>query len=298
METGIEKLSLSTFDPIKERFIKLTSEETFLKEASFALQLFQKNPYLAQMDKGSILTAILNVSQLNLTLNPMLKYAYLVPRKNQCCLEVGYQGLVKLVTDTGSSTSIYAHCVYSKDDFSYELGLTPNIVHKPFIGDRGKVIAAYSVSVLHNNSKQVEVMGIDELESIRNDSDSYKAFKNGKAKSCIWEDYFDEMCRKTVIKRSIKYLPKTDQYSRLAKAVEILDEDWAISYEQADYIDNLLLKATIPEERKEQIVRTMNLMKKHEANSLIEELKLKQVDPIQSQGYNMGDIQNKLKEIK
>lgn len=296
METSVEKVTINSFDKIKERFIQLTDEETFLKEASFAMQHMTKNPAIAKCSHASIQMAVLNISQIGITLNPALKLAYLIPRRGECILEISYMGLSKLVTDTGSATNIYAHCVYENDDFSHSLGTNPEVIHKPTLKSRGNIIAVYCVAVLHNGGKQVEVMTTEDVEAIRDESESYKAFKNGKITDCIWVSDRQEMFRKTVIKRAVKYLPKTDQYERLAKAIELLDEDWAVSYEQCSLIETLLHQATISEERKEQIYRGMNLLTRSKASNLIEELKQKQVDPINSLGYNQTDIKNKLEQ--
>lgn len=299
METGVKiALKPESFEPIKEKFISLINKEAFDKECSFAIQHLMKNSYLAGADKTSILMAVLNVAQINLTLNPALKLAYLVPRRVhgnlECVLEPSYQGLVKLATDTGSVKSLYAHCIYENDLFKQSLGTNPEIIHEPTLKDRGKMTGVYAVAILQDGNKQIEVMSIEDVVDIRNTSESYKAFEKGKSSSCIWDDYFDEMSRKTVIKRLCKYLPKTEMWDKLSKAIEILDEDYAISYSQAQYIDGLLHQATISEERKEWISKTLNTMKRHEAEKLIEELKGKQVDPINSLGYNQGDIKEKM----
>jgi len=95
------------FKLIEDRFVALTNADTFTKECSFALQHFGKNSYLNGSTTESKLQAVMNVAQVGLTLNPVLKLAYLVPRfsngKVECFLEPSYQGLVKLVTDTGSA---------------------------------------------------------------------------------------------------------------------------------------------------------------------------------------------------
>lgn len=65
----------------------------------------------------SKLQAVFNVALTGLTLNPTLKLAYLVPRYNNASrelevhLEPSYQGLVKLVTDTGSAKSVSSQVV-------------------------------------------------------------------------------------------------------------------------------------------------------------------------------------------
>jgi recombination protein RecT len=302
METNKLVLKTDSFTPIRDKFISIVDEATFQKESSFAIQHLMKNSYLAGADKNSILMAVLNIAQIGLTLNPALKLAYLVPRRVggnlECVLEPSYQGLVKLATDTGSVRNIYAHLIHEKDTFSQTLGTSPEIIHSPKLGNRGNVIGVYAVAILQDGSKQIEVMDVSEIDEIKETSESWKSFKAGKSKSCIWNDYFDEMARKTIIKRICKYLPKTEMWDKLGKAIEMDNEDYAISYAQANLLDSLIQYATIPEERKEMIEKTMNLMSRDEATKLIEELKEKQVDAINGGvGYNQTQIKEKLKEF-
>jgi len=103
------------FNKIEPRFIELSDQKTFAKECSFAMQHFAKNDYLDKATIESKLQAVLNVAQVGLTLNPVLKLAYLVPRFEngavKCFLEPSYQGLVKLITDTGSAKNVTCHPV-------------------------------------------------------------------------------------------------------------------------------------------------------------------------------------------
>ena len=172
-------------EQVKKRFTDLVGEDLWAKESSFAIQIFRKNPRLMDCVPESILEAVLNVAQIGLTLNPASKMAYLVPRYNagasHCVLEPSYQGLVKLVTDTGSVVSVSSHVVYSDDEFGVTLGTSPEVIHKPsFSGDK-KVTHVYAVADL-GNSKQIEVMTMLEIQEIMAKSESYKAFKAGKVR--------------------------------------------------------------------------------------------------------------------
>lgn len=292
------------FEPIKKRFSEICDEKTFEKECSFALQHLAKNTYLQKSTPNSLLTSVLNIAQIGLTLNPAQKLAYLVPRYNnassvvECCLEPSYQGLVKLLTDSGSIVNCYAHLIHENDEFEQLLGTENTIIHKPKLGQRGKVIGVYAVAVLSNGSKQTEVMDIAEIEEIRDTSESYKSFKAGKSKSCIWNDWFDEMARKTVIKRIVKYLPKSN-FDKLAKAIDLTNDDYNASFEQLNYIDSLLPTATIAEEKKEFIERYMNTYNKEQAQQCIEMLKDNQVDALTGKGVgSQAEIKESLKFIK
>lgn len=279
------QLTQKSFEPIKKRFTELCDEGTFEKECSFALQHLSKNSYLAGSTPESLLTSVLNVAQIGLTLNPAQKLAYLVPRYNnakkvlECSLEPSYQGLVKLLTDSGSVNNVYSYLVYENDTFEQILGTSNEIIHKPKLGNRGKIIGIYAVAVLSNGTKQVEVMDIDEVNEIRDSSEGYKAFKAGRAKSAIWEDWYEEMARKTVIKRLVKYLPKSN-YDKLAKAIDLANEDYKASFSQLSYIDSLLLTSTISEERKQFIEKYMNTYTSEQARDTIEMLKNNQLDKL------------------
>lgn len=297
-----DKLTIKEFEVIRPRFIQVCDEATFLKECSFALQHLAKNSYLAKSTKQSLQEAVLNVAQTGLTLNPVSKMAYLVPRYMDhqvvACLEPSYMGLCKLVTDTGSVRNIYSHVVYEGDTFEHSLGTSPEIIHRPKQGLKDNPTTAYAVAVLHDGSKQVELMDISEIDAIKETSESYKAFKAGKVKHCVWQSHFSEMARKTVIRRLVKYLPKTDQWDKVNNAIDLDEQDYKISDGQVNYIDELLKNSTIPEERKEYIERYLTTYTPQEAQILIEELKEKQVDSINSgHAYNQTAISKKIKQI-
>lgn len=295
----MEALTIKLFEPIKERFIKLANEETFIKEASFAMQALSKNSYLSSMDKNSIIESVLNICQVGLTLNPISKFAYLIPRNGKCCLDVSYIGLVKLITDTGSVKNVYAHIIRDGDLFEQTLGTHPEINHKPKLGNKGEIIGAYAVAILKDGTKQVEVMDINEVNEIRDKSEAYKAYKAGKTKSCIWVDYPGEMDRKTVVKRICKYLPKSEKWEKIDQAIELDNQDFKASYMQLDRIDGLLRTSTISEEKKEFISRIMNTYSSEDANLVIQELQDKQIDLIDAgEMVNQTQIKDKLKFVK
>ena len=289
------ELAISAFEPIRQRFSEVMDEKTFLKEASFAVQLLSKNSYLASSTQKSVLESVLNVAQIGITLNPALKLAYLVPRRVGsdcvCCLEPSYQGLCKLTTDTGSVKNIYAEIVYSNDKFDRILGTENRIVHIPKNSDRGEAIGVYAVAHLFDGRTQTEYMEKLNVYEIRDYSESYKSFVAGKTKDCIWNRNEFEMWRKTVIKRLCKYLPKTENWERLEKAIEMDNQDFKIDYWQIDKIEQLLKTSSMAEEKKEYIWRYLNTYTKEEAHKIIHELEESQVNRIHAGlNYNQGDI--------
>lgn len=218
---------------------------SFAKEIEFACQLLAKNTYLLSADKNSLRDALVNVALTGLSLSPVLKYAYLVPRKArgaglQCVVDPSYMGLCKILTDTGSVTAISAHVVYEREvaTLDIEPGAGGHAKYKPYTGseDLGKPAIVYSVAVLPSGIKHVEFMRKTEWEAIMKRSESYKNYiaklnTPNPAPAPTWVTDEGEMIRKTCIKRHYKYLPKTEQAERIAAAIELDNQANGIDFE-------------------------------------------------------------------
>lgn len=267
------------------RFGGITSPAAAEREASFALQLVNKNALLQKCSTQSIIESFLNVANVGLTLNPALNFAYLVPRYDRaiksfvCTLMPSYQGLVKLLTDTGAVTSVSCHLYRDGDEFEFQLGTDAYVNHRPKIGNKGEVLAVYAVATMPDGGKQIEIMAKEEIDSIRDLSDSWKAYMKGKISSCVWLDHYGEMARKTVVKRMVKYLPKSKGYDLVAKAIEQDNQDYTLDpfSRKAEYITSLCDKIygsnDIPAYQEIRL-RIANGMTLTEADELIERLKV------------------------
>ncbi len=198
----------------------------FQKEASFALQMFESNTYLQKMSPESIRNAIVNVSLTGITLNPAMKMAYLVPRKGKCVLDISYVGLIKILTDTGSVKNIESRIVYSNEPFEIEQGSSPYVKHgiAP-TKDKGHIIGVYSAATLNDGSKSVEWMYKEDIDSIMQRSEAVKADKMSP-----WKTDYDQMARKTVVKRHYKFLPKSERGLLAANAIDIDHENNGIDF--------------------------------------------------------------------
>lgn len=280
-------LSVQTFEPIRARFEDLVKDpQAFAKEASFALQILGRNDYLAKSSKQSLQMAVLNVANIGLSLNPVLKLAYLVPRWNrstksvECALEPSYQGLVKLLTDTKSIVNVEAQIIWEGDEVVLDMATAQKVVkHVPYVltqKEKGKMLGVYSLATLHDGSRTVEVMSAAEVYEVRGRSESWQKFSSGEIKSCVWHSDEGEMSRKTVIRRHFKYLPKSDAFERVAEAVKLDEEDYPCSMAQWAMVDRLLHTAHIPEDKKAQIEKEMGSYTNVEASMAIEYLQQNQ----------------------
>lgn len=213
----------------------------FQKEAAFAIQIFQGNDYLSKMNQDSIRNAIINVALTGLTLNPVMKFAYLVPRKGKCCLDPSYMGLVKILTDTGSVKNIEAKPVYSNEPFEIEQGTNPFVKHgiAP-TQEKGHMIGVYSIATLNDGSKSVEWMYKQDVDVIAMRSEGVKSGKQSP-----WHSDYFEMARKTVVKRHYKYLPKSERAILAATAIDIDHENNGIDFKSENNKPDVLNIDTI-----------------------------------------------------
>lgn len=221
---------------------KLQLNLAFQKEAAFAYQLFQNNNYLAGMNPDSIRNAIVNVSLTGVTLNPVMKMAYLVPRKGKCVLDISYIGLIKILTDTGSVKNIEAKIVYANEPFEIQQGTSPYIKHGISMSpDKGPIIGVYSIATLNDGSTSVEWMYKQDIDAIAQRSESVKSGKNSP-----WISDFSEMARKTVVKRHYKYLPKSDRAIVAASAIDIDHENNGIDFKSEQQAKPISLDVVQP----------------------------------------------------
>lgn len=273
---------------------------SLLKEASFAIQILGTNPKLQECSKESVLKSIWNVATAGLTLNPVQGLAYLTPRyvagKWECVLIPGYRGLQKLAQDTGVVRIVESRLVYEGDSFDVQYGLNPDIKHKP-CGKKETIIAAYAIARLQTGEVQFEVMMKSELELIRDLSDSWKAFKADKVKSAVWNDHEGEMCRKTVVKRLLKYLPKIEN-PYLDEAIKLDNRDYKASTDQKLFIENLLRSSTLDHEHQAVIENNLEDLSHDQASAIINNLKENQQSVRESGQFSNREINKQLDLIE
>ena len=197
MKPAIQAALPSVMTP--ERFTRIT------------LSALSANSKLKECSPQSFLGAMMTAAQLGLEPNTPLGQAYLIPFRNhnqlECQFQLGYKGLIDLAYRSGEVSIIQAHTVRENDEFTYELGLDPKLKHIPAKKDRGDPIAYYAMFKTKDGGYGFQVMSIDEInEHARKFS---KSFGNGP-----WQTNFDEMAKKTVLKKVLKYAPLKSDFVR------------------------------------------------------------------------------------
>lgn len=196
----------------------------------------RKTPELRRCNPQSFFGAVLQCAQLGLEPGSALGHCYLLPYGNgkakdgrpNCQLIIGYRGMIDLARRSGQIVSINAYCVHQADEFVYELGLHPDIKHRPSaMANRGPVTYVYAVAQLQGGGVQFEVMSRAEIEAVRSQS---KAGTRGP-----WMTHWEEMARKTVVRRLFKYLPVSTEALRAVEVDEKSDRGEAVT--ETDFLD-------------------------------------------------------------
>ncbi len=186
------------------------------------LTTLKQNPKLLECSIESLLSCVLTSAQLGLEPN-LLGSCYFIPYKGQVSFQIGYKGLIDLVTRKGDVISIVAQEVRAGDHFHFEYGRDETLKHVPApIQNRGEAIAYYAYAHLKNGGFVFQVMSVEEIKKVRDEfSISYKFDKNNS----IWGKHFESMALKTVLKRLIKYLPISTETQTAVSYDETVKKD-------------------------------------------------------------------------
>lgn len=167
--------------------------------ARTVLTCVARDPNLLKCSPTSIIGAAMQAAQLGLTPG-VLGEAWLIPYGGECTFQLGYKGLVALAARAG--VTIQAHTVYERDEFDYELGLTPTLHHKPAKGDRGKGEYWYAVA---RDRDTGALLGFAVLDRHQVD----KRRKANRGKSPAWDQWYDEMALSKAVREVCRLLPLT-----------------------------------------------------------------------------------------
>ena len=229
MEGEIKKALPSVITP--ERFTRMV------------LSAISTNPKLATCTKASFLGAMMNAAQLGLEPNTPLGQAYILPYMNKGVLEaqfqLGYKGLIDLAYRSGEVEVVQAHIVYENDEFECSYGLEPKLTHTPADKNRGEPVKVYAVFKTKSGGYGFEVMS---MEDVRIHAKKYS--KSFNSSFSPWATNFEEMAKKTVLKKVLKYAPLKSDFVRGITQDETIKSDMSddmysvpneVVYEVDDY---------------------------------------------------------------
>ena len=217
-----QELLKSTLETNSKAFSAILPKHVTVERViKVVLSATARNPDLLKCTRQSFVLAVMQAAELGLEIGGLLGEAYLVPFKHTwtdskgqheeqraTCI-VGYRGLINLARRSGQIHSIGARVVHQRDVFHVDLA-GESIQHHPDLGDDpGPLVAVYAIARFKDGGQQVEVMTRGQVNAIKDRSPA--------GKSGPWITDFDEMARKTVVRRLAKYLPLSPE---LARAIE------------------------------------------------------------------------------
>jgi len=294
-----QQLAKIDFTGVEKKMAEIMPLENVRRELGFAKHLYFASKDLQECDPNSILAAVVNVAYTKLTLNPIAKEAVLVARwdnARKCKVATfmpQYTGIAKTLIAEGAVVSIISNAVYENDKFSINLAdsITP-VIHNPALKNRGELLGFYSLATLPDGTKHPEWMDADTINQIREKSDGYKAFKDGKIKSNPWDEWYTEMGRKAVLKRHCKWLPRARCESVTDKLIELDNTDYGASQQQYGLIETLLDNANISEAQYLEIEGALmkQSLTSDAASYYIRILKENQSDPMQRKNQSMSEV--------
>jgi len=202
------KAALPAHIPV-ERFMRVVMTAT------------QRNPDLVAADRVSLFNSALLAAQDGLLPDGRegALVIYNTKKGDQWVKSVQWMpmiaGILKKCRNSGELSSVEAHTVHANDKFSYRIGIDEQPVHEPdWFGNRGAVVGVYAVARLKDGTRVSEIMGKVEIEKVRSIS---KSKDKGP-----WVDWWEEMARKTVLRRLSKRLPISSDLDDLIRRDDAL----------------------------------------------------------------------------
>lgn len=185
--------------------------ETHLRqELVYLMQILggRNGKNIAACDPQTVVDSVCTCVVMGLSLNPAKRQAYLIPYGNNCTLRISYQGEIDYLFRNGVILRAVSGTVYSKDQFGMhhdESGLHYRYVKAR--ADRGNFEGVFCVFHLPDGSAHGDYMTAEEVEKRK------RVAKSGE----FWNNWFDEMARKTAVHFALKGLPMTEATAKLTE---------------------------------------------------------------------------------
>jgi recombination protein RecT len=174
-------------------------------------EVFIKNP-------ASFFASALYCAELNLSPSSLVGEFFFTVSGEKIKPILGYKGLVALLLRSDKVKKIWAEVVYNEDDFEYELGLEPKMVHIPnfnSVKTCDNIKCIYACAKIEDEVV-FKVMTLEEIKTIVEVLETPSEYYfNDKKDPEKW------LLKKVVLKQMSKLMPKEDD--RLLKAISYDD---------------------------------------------------------------------------
>lgn len=200
-----------------------------------AINAVTNTPELAKCSPQSLIAALLKSAECGLEPNTALGEAYLIPYAGKVQFQISYQGLISLAYRANEGLQVEARCVHENDTFEYEFGFDPKLKHVPAMEERGEIAWVYAVVRIGGRVAAFEVMSKADINAHRR--------KYSKARTSPWDTAWEEMAKKTVLKKALKYVPKSVEMANSIAAdehpldIDLNSEAFQPIVEEANVVD-------------------------------------------------------------
>lgn len=201
---------------------------------AISLNAVNKIPKLKQATIPSLLSCFVKCAELQLL--PDGVRCHILPYEDKrkkivnAQFILGYQGMVDLVYRK-CNILLSAVDVRTNDKITSTNGVWTHTITNPLKKQRGEVVGYICFANLPDGRVKSDFIDIDEVETIKKKSMSFKYAESTGAKDSVWHLNADEMGKKTIIRRIFKTLPlsveiqqaiKEDDEVEFAPQVEIV----------------------------------------------------------------------------
>jgi len=206
--------------------------------SNVAMDAMIRTPDLMKCTPASVLNAIRQAASLGFEPGGALGDCYLVPYTNrdkgvkEAQFIPGYRGLISLARRSGQVLSIDVDVVHQKDGWTWRKTQDgPQFEHVPSEEEEpGPMVRVYATARLRDTPLPVViVMSKAQVDAIRSRS---RASKNGP-----WVSDYEEMAKKTAIRRISKLLPMSVEFKNALEKEDEIEQGIAPAAGFADIID-------------------------------------------------------------
>ena len=165
-----------------------------------SLAVLNEKPELAKINKNQLMLGLLKGAYLGLDFHN--KECYLIAYGNSVQFQTDYKGEIKFTKrySIRPIKDIYAKVVRDGDEFEEKIiDGQASVNFKPKAFNNGAILGAFAVCLFEDGGMIYETMSKDDIENVRT---SYSKSANSKA----WKNSFDEMAKKTVLRRLCKHI--------------------------------------------------------------------------------------------
>lgn len=194
------------------------------------LAVMNEKPELAQINKAEVIQGLCKGAYLGLDF--MNKECYLIPYGKSVQFQTDYKGEKKFVKNYSIRPiqEIYAKIVREGDTFREKIiDGRPSIDFEPLPFNGNDIVGAFSVVLYKDGGMEYEVMTTKDINGVRN---NYSKAANSKA----WKNSWDEMAKKTVLRRLCKHIETDFESVEARKAWEEASDSNIVKAEKSDEI--------------------------------------------------------------